>query len=677
MIQSTRRIVGAACAVFLAMCALPVAAHADQGTEETGGLSLNPAALVERGSAPNLQPYTTQDGSRTLTIDQHFEIIGQDGRVEESNHAGEGSDYTIANLDQMTPDAEGNYHLKAVVSLTSTQDIADISYDVIMPWYGGGSPEVPEVQAAGFPTFEGVDAPAVEAATRYSPRAKAGTYLSAHDYEAQGYQVKGMMYAYLHGKLSAGQKLTVTFPLVLTNAQILDVSKVSSAALLSAYPFGLPNSEQRPAALAFARLSQNPAPAADVSRVERTQRGQDFYLFAGNNQTDAGVPLDFTVINPQLNTGLNVGDIEIATVSRGGGGYPSPVWTRAADVQSSFKYPWFYRIQLDKVKAAYRTRGWNVNPQYGMSGGYYTYSGPSSIDLRIKTANSDDYVLSADRANYYVELWRYLSAKDDVCVPVGSSADQAVKAGLNWVHPYPSGGVDAGNLADPLSGSRVVVDRGALDTAVEGDYPVTYTYWQRAADQAAGRVENSASVTTMVHVRQTTGCVSGVTYLDRDANGTRGGSESPLGGVTVEVRDSSGALVSSQVTGDDGRFVLGNLIPGRSYTVRFIDPSGYVSSTMELGDEVTVARTQGALEASLTAQEIAPVVLSVGYVPSATPTPQVSEATPASTDEATFRPSAPARKSVLARTGVSTWGWVCAGILLAAGGTVALRRRAR
>ena len=75
-----------------------------------------------------------------------------------------------------------------------------------------------------------------------------------------------------------------------------------------------------------------------------------------------------------------------------------------------------------------------------------------------------------------------------------------------------------------------------------------------------------------------TGSITGVVYDDVNASTYRDGGEPSMGGVTVQLRDSGGALVATTSTLPDGTFVFDNLPPG-SYTLAEIDPSGYVSTT--------------------------------------------------------------------------------------------------
>lgn len=603
---------GAVCIVLLSMFINGAVASAD-----TVHVTRDNNVVIDNGPTPQLTPYTdTEPSGRSITIDHYFEVVDKNGNVHQSNHAGPGSNYSILNLDQMNMDANGDYPVTGVVKLTINQDINDIGYDVIMPWTGGGNFANPELKAAGFPTFSGADAADIESKTRYSPRSQAGTYYSAADYVANGKNVAELMYTYLHGKLTAGKELTVRFPLVLTNDSVLDKDQVSSASLLEAFAFGTSQINQYPAALAFGHFSRNPDSAYDARRIDRTKEGKHFFLYSRNNQIIPGLMLDYKAVPLQLETGLNVDDVEVSTHGFGFYSLPAPFEVATTYNPAAYTFPRYYRIKLTKVKAAYRQRGWNVNPQYGMPNNYYLYSGPSPIGFNLQTADgSGDYTMDPTNANYYVELWQYISAKNDICVNVGADLDAVKKSGINWIRPYNSGT----ELADPFSDPRVTVDTSQVDLSTPGDYPMTYSYWERKVDMDNNAVENSVSYTTMVHVGNESGCLSGSTFIDDDANGTRNQWEKALPNVAVSVVDKTGKVVYSTTSDSDGNFTISNLTENEAYTVHFVDPKGYTTSTTVIPN-ATVSRNGDGLDVTVNAVS-EPVRLEVGYVVTGQPDP--------------------------------------------------------
>jgi len=77
---------------------------------------------------------------------------------------------------------------------------------------------------------------------------------------------------------------------------------------------------------------------------------------------------------------------------------------------------------------------------------------------------------------------------------------------------------------------------------------------------------------------QQIGTISGVSFVDLDGDGVRDPNEPPLAGVTITLRDPSGNVVATTVTGSNGTYVFSNVTPG-NYTVNETDPSGFVSTT--------------------------------------------------------------------------------------------------
>lgn len=72
---------------------------------------------------------------------------------------------------------------------------------------------------------------------------------------------------------------------------------------------------------------------------------------------------------------------------------------------------------------------------------------------------------------------------------------------------------------------------------------------------------------------QLAAAVSGTVWLDNgSAARVIDGGDRRLGGWTVEVVDAAGTVVGSAVTGNDGTYRVGELIPGLPYTLRFREP---------------------------------------------------------------------------------------------------------
>lgn len=88
-----------------------------------------------------------------------------------------------------------------------------------------------------------------------------------------------------------------------------------------------------------------------------------------------------------------------------------------------------------------------------------------------------------------------------------------------------------------------------------------------------------------------TNLISGYVFNDANINGVLDGTEVFIPGVTVQLLDSSGAVVGTTTTDVSGRYVFNSLSAG-VYTVVETNPGGYASSTL---DRVNVPLTTGAV----------------------------------------------------------------------------------
>jgi len=73
-------------------------------------------------------------------------------------------------------------------------------------------------------------------------------------------------------------------------------------------------------------------------------------------------------------------------------------------------------------------------------------------------------------------------------------------------------------------------------------------------------------------------------WEDSDKDGIQDPNESGVGGVTVKLLDSSGKLVGTTTTGNDGKYQFDNLENG-DYRVEFTPPAGYNITTPNSGDD--------------------------------------------------------------------------------------------
>ncbi len=73
--------------------------------------------------------------------------------------------------------------------------------------------------------------------------------------------------------------------------------------------------------------------------------------------------------------------------------------------------------------------------------------------------------------------------------------------------------------------------------------------------------------------------INGVVFHDANENGIQDVGETPLSGVTVQLRNNTGAVISTTTTNASGGYSFSNLTAG-TYTVTEIDPAGYISTTL-------------------------------------------------------------------------------------------------
>ncbi len=120
-------------------------------------------------------------------------------------------------------------------------------------------------------------------------------------------------------------------------------------------------------------------------------------------------------------------------------------------------------------------------------------------------------------------------------------------------------------------------------TDADGNYvfsnlpPGSYTLTQ-GENIVPANVAGGAAATANFAVIQQTGTVSGRVFNDLNENGIQDADESGIPGIRVELRDSSGNLIATAVTGDDGAYLFSNVKEG-NYTVSEQDPEGAVSTT--------------------------------------------------------------------------------------------------
>jgi uncharacterized repeat protein (TIGR01451 family) len=193
---------------------------------------------------------------------------------------------------------------------------------------------------------------------------------------------------------------------------------------------------------------------------------------------------------------------------------------------------------------------------------------------------------------------------DSVSVSVASGSAETANFGDQQV------GTVSGVVFDDLNGdgiqgpnesglggvvvSLVVSETGqtiTVTTTSNGRYifdsvpPGTYIVQEQDPDGFASTTDNETTITitaggaaTANFGDQAIGTVSGVVFNDMNGNGIQDVGENSLSGVTVELLDASGQVITSVVTVGDGSYAFTG-VPSGDYTVREVDPDGFVSIT--------------------------------------------------------------------------------------------------
>ncbi|MEI2748943.1 MAG: SdrD B-like domain-containing protein [Ferruginibacter sp.] len=111
--------------------------------------------------------------------------------------------------------------------------------------------------------------------------------------------------------------------------------------------------------------------------------------------------------------------------------------------------------------------------------------------------------------------------------------------------------------------------------------PGTYNLTAR---NAAGCI----SLPRVITITAQTNCASigNFVFKDANANGKQDGTETGIGGVTVNLLNSSGTQIASTTTSSSGAYAFNNLAAG-TYSVRFVTPTGYYPTASNVGTDDT------------------------------------------------------------------------------------------
>lgn len=83
-----------------------------------------------------------------------------------------------------------------------------------------------------------------------------------------------------------------------------------------------------------------------------------------------------------------------------------------------------------------------------------------------------------------------------------------------------------------------------------------------------------------------TGCIGDYVWNDANGNGLQDATETGLGGVTVNLKNTAGTVVQTTTTNTSGFYQFGGIVPG-TYTVEFVGVAGYGISPANQGADDT------------------------------------------------------------------------------------------
>ncbi|MCC9656854.1 carboxypeptidase regulatory-like domain-containing protein [Rhodopirellula sp. JC737] len=127
------------------------------------------------------------------------------------------------------------------------------------------------------------------------------------------------------------------------------------------------------------------------------------------------------------------------------------------------------------------------------------------------------------------------------------------------IETQPEGYFEGGAKPGSAGGVRETASRIGSITLDSGEVAVDYDFCERPPSE-----------------------ISGVVYVDRDADCFRDSGEEGLSGVIIELVDDSGTVIATTRTAADGTYKFSNL-PAGFYTVREIQPSGYFHGGQKAG----------------------------------------------------------------------------------------------
>jgi uncharacterized surface anchored protein len=226
----------------------------------------------------------------------------------------------------------------------------------------------------------------------------------------------------------------------------------------------------------------------------------------------------------------------------------------------------------------------------GLTAGTYTVQFVAPSGYNFSTASTDTVTLTGGQTqNINAGLFQPNSVTGDVWTDSNANAVQdAGEGGLASVTVnLVSGGATVSTTVTDANGAFSFSGLSPVDYTVQFTAPANYEFSTPASE--AFTLVSGQPEQVNAGVFQD-GAVSGVAWLDSNANAVLDAGENGLAGVTVYLLDNTNTTVGSATTDSSGNYSITGVPPG-SYTAQFVAPNGYVLS-MPAADDVTLTSGQ-------------------------------------------------------------------------------------
>ncbi|HNP54798.1 MAG TPA: SdrD B-like domain-containing protein, partial [Ferruginibacter sp.] len=128
-------------------------------------------------------------------------------------------------------------------------------------------------------------------------------------------------------------------------------------------------------------------------------------------------------------------------------------------------------------------------------------------------------------------------------------------------------------LSFSIDGSNYSNTSGSFSNVAPGTYNLT-------AKNSVGCVSTATVIT--ITASQNCSSIGNYVFKDANANGLQDNNESGLSGVTVQLLNNSGTVLTTTTTSSSGAYTFSSLAPG-TYSVKFTTSSGFYPSPSNAG----------------------------------------------------------------------------------------------